>query len=98
MPTLVKIKATAGDSLCSLAVNAGLLNCAPLRALPENGAFLEKALKGGEEITIPGLHQAFAEKSAEVKPANRLVIVPFLSALCTDPPIGNTSRISRCPN
>ena len=64
MPTLVKIKATAGDSLCSLAVNAGLLNCAPLRALPENGAFLEKALKGGEEITIPGLHQAFAEKSA----------------------------------
>jgi hypothetical protein len=51
MPT--KVTARDGDCLCGIAVDAGFLNCDPLRALSENAAFLNRDLKAGDEVTVP---------------------------------------------
>ena len=53
MPT--KVTAKNGDCLCAIAVDAGFLNCEPLRALPENSALLTRDLKDGDEVTVPDL-------------------------------------------
>jgi hypothetical protein len=53
MPT--KVTAKAGDCLCGIAVDAGFLNCQPLRGLPENSAFLTRDLIDGDEVTVPDL-------------------------------------------
>ena len=51
MPT--KVTAKTGDCLCGIAVDAGFLNCDPLRKLPENADFLKRDLKDGDEVTVP---------------------------------------------
>jgi hypothetical protein len=51
MPT--KVTAQSGNCLCGIAVDAGFLNCEPLRALPENKDFLARDLKDGDEVTVP---------------------------------------------
>lgn len=51
MPTIVTAK--TGDCLCGIAVDAGFLNCEPLRALPENSAFLDRPLAAGDQVTVP---------------------------------------------
>lgn len=53
MPTVVT--AQDGDTLCTLAINNGLHDCLPLRAMPENAAFLTRALVAGDSVTIPDL-------------------------------------------
>ena len=53
MPT--KVTAKTGNCLCGIAVDAGFLNCEPLRALPDNSAFLARDLADGDEITVPDL-------------------------------------------
>jgi len=53
MPT--KVTAKNGNCLCGIAVDAGFLNCEPLRALPENSALLTRDLKDGDEVTVPDL-------------------------------------------
>ena len=52
MPT--KVTAQSGNCLCGIAVDAGFLNCQPLRDLPENAAFLNRDLIDGDEVTVPG--------------------------------------------
>jgi len=51
MPT--KVTAKSGNCLCGIAVDAGFLNCEPLRALPENADFLKRDLKDGDEVAVP---------------------------------------------
>ena len=51
MPT--KVTAKNGECLCGIAVDAGFLNCEPLRALPENSALLSRDLRDGDEVTVP---------------------------------------------
>ena len=51
MPTTVN--AVKGDTLCTLAIQAGFKDCAPLRALGENAAFLNRDLNDGDVVTIP---------------------------------------------
>ena len=63
MPT--KVKAASGDSLCSLAIAAGFLDCQPLRAVAENQPFLKQPLKAGDEITIPDLELNILEKAID---------------------------------
>ena len=53
MPQIVA--AQAQDSLCSIAIAAGFVNCTPLRALPENSAFLNRPLQAGDNVTVPDL-------------------------------------------
>jgi len=53
MPT--KVTAKTGDCLCGIAVDAGFLNCQPLRDLAENAAFLTRDLKDADEVTVPDL-------------------------------------------
>jgi hypothetical protein len=65
MPTIVVAK--AGDTLCELAIAAGFIDCAPLRADPANTGkeFLQRDLKAGDSITIPDLKLNLLGKAAE---------------------------------
>lgn len=63
MPTTVT--SADGDSLCKLAVEAGFLNCEPLRALEANKPFLDRALKAGEIVTIPALAAKVVDKASD---------------------------------
>jgi tetrahydromethanopterin S-methyltransferase subunit G len=56
------VKAQAGDTLCVMAMEAGFLNCAPLRALPENAPFLSRDLKAGDNVTIPDVDPSEVDK------------------------------------
>ena len=51
MPT--KVIASNGDTLCTLAMTAGFLNCQPLRDEAANSALLNRQLKDGDVVTIP---------------------------------------------
>ena len=53
MPT--KVTAVNGDTLCGLAIEAGFLDCAPLRADAANSAFLTRDLAAGDIVTIPDI-------------------------------------------
>ena len=44
-----------GDTLCGIAMDQGFLNCDPLRADPANSAFLTRALKASDAVTVPDL-------------------------------------------
>ncbi len=48
-----KVKATRSDTLCSIAIRLGFLNCDPLRALPANNGMGGRQLRVGEEVTVP---------------------------------------------
>jgi hypothetical protein len=51
LPTIVT--ASNGDTLCTLAMAAGFLNCQPLRDDAANSAFLTRPLAAGDQVTIP---------------------------------------------
>jgi hypothetical protein len=51
LPT--KATAKTGDTLCTLAMAAGFLNCQPLRNQAGNSAFLSRPLKAGDVVVIP---------------------------------------------
>ena len=55
MPTTVI--AAEGDTLCSLAIAAGFLDCDPLRKDPGNSGkpFLDRQLKPGDSVVVPDL-------------------------------------------
>lgn len=53
MPTTVI--ASEGEILCNIAMRAGFLDCAPVRALPENAALLKSSLKSGDVVTVPDI-------------------------------------------
>ena len=48
-----EVTAKLGDCLCGIAAEAGLLNCQPLRDLPENAGLLKRDLKAGDVVTLP---------------------------------------------
>lgn len=50
-----QVKARDGDALCGIAIAAGFLNCAPLRAEPANSALLNRPLVKDDIVTIPDL-------------------------------------------
>lgn len=60
MPSVVT--AVDGDTLCVLAMDAGFLNCKPLRDLPANAALLSRDLKAGDLVTIPDIDPAEVAK------------------------------------
>ena len=45
--------AGVNDTLCGIAANNGFVDCTPLRALPANAAFLNRALQPGDVVTVP---------------------------------------------
>src|SRR5687768_15342447 len=59
------VVAAITDTLCTLAARFGFLNCDPLRALPENAAFLNRPLQDGDIVTIPEIVQNILDKAAE---------------------------------
>ncbi len=56
------VTAQAGDTLCVMAMEAGFLNCAPVRALPANAPFLNRDLKAGDNVTIPDIDPSEVDK------------------------------------
>ncbi len=56
------VTAQTGDTLCTLAIQAGFLDCAPLRELPANAAFLNRDLKDGDLVTVPEVDPKELEK------------------------------------
>ena len=74
MPT--KVTAKNGDCLCGIAVDAGFLNCEPLRALPENSALLTRDLKDGDEVTVPDLVVEDFPKAIDTKHTFKLKSSP----------------------
>ncbi|HEU0123755.1 MAG TPA: hypothetical protein VFQ91_24705 [Bryobacteraceae bacterium] len=74
MPT--KVTAKNGDCLCGLAVDAGFLNCDPLRAVGENAAFLSRELRDGDEVTIPDLTVEDHSKAVDSKHTFKLKSSP----------------------
>lgn len=81
MPTT--IVAAEGDTLCSIAIKNGFLNCDLLRADGANAAFLTRPLKAGDRVTVPDprqkKHDAPTEKTHTFKrkrtPAPRIRFV-----------------------
>jgi hypothetical protein len=53
MPTTVT--AQKGDTLCTIAINSGLNDCTPLRAIDANAAYKTRALVAGDVVTVPDL-------------------------------------------
>lgn len=51
MPT--QVPAQDGDSLCTIAIGAGFLNCRPLRLVGANAGLLNRPLVAGDIVTIP---------------------------------------------
>lgn len=49
------VSAKPGDSLCSLAVEAGFKDCEPLRAVDANKDFLDRPLRLGDVVFVPDL-------------------------------------------
>jgi hypothetical protein len=63
MPSVVI--ARSGDTLCGLAIDAGFVDCAPLRAEAANSALLAGPLKTGDLVTIPDLAPKDVSKATE---------------------------------
>src|SRR5258705_10551490 len=49
------VTARDGDTLCGLAIDAGFVDCGPLRAEAANSALLNRQLKTGDQVTIPDI-------------------------------------------
>jgi hypothetical protein len=56
------VTAKAGDTLCTIAMQAGFLNCAPLRAVGANAPFLSRDLKAGDNVTVPDVDPSDVDK------------------------------------
>ena len=65
MPT--KVIASNGDTLCTLAMTAGFLNCQPLRDEAANSALLNRQLKDGDVVTIPDIDSGQQSKGTDTK-------------------------------
>ncbi len=63
MPT--KVIAASGDTLCTLAMAAGFLNCQPLRDYGANSALLARPLKPGDVVVIPDPDPTVAPKPTD---------------------------------
>ena len=63
----VQVIAQDGDSLCGIAIAAGFLNCAALRAEPANSALLNRPLKAGDIVTVPDLRKKGTSKPTDGK-------------------------------
>lgn len=63
MPKIVT--ARDGDTLCGIAMDAGFINCGPLRAEPANSALLSGSLKQGDQVTVPDLNEKQEDKATE---------------------------------
>jgi hypothetical protein len=50
-----QVKARDGDALCGIAIAAGFINCAPLRADPANSTLLSRPLVAGDIVTVPDI-------------------------------------------
>jgi hypothetical protein len=59
------VTARDGDALCGIAIDAGFINCAPLRADPANSALLNRPLKAGDIVTVPDLDPKLVTKPAD---------------------------------
>src|SRR6185295_6947106 len=51
----ITVIATSTDTLCNLAVDAGFLNCQPLRDEPANSGLVTRPLQEGDVVTIPDI-------------------------------------------
>src|SRR2546421_12708690 len=63
MPTVVT--ARNGDTLCGLAIDAGFVDCGPVRAESANSGLLARALKAGDLVTIPDIALKDVSKATE---------------------------------
>src|SRR2546430_14525019 len=63
MPTVVT--ARNGDTLCGLAIDAGFVDCGPVRAEGANSGLLARALKAGDLVTIPDIALKDVSKATE---------------------------------
>ena len=63
MPKVVT--ARDGDTLCGIAIDAGFLDCARLRAEPANSGLLAAPLKNGDQVTVPDLAEKDSSKATE---------------------------------
>jgi len=62
-----QVIAKDGDSLCGIAIAAGFLNCAALRAEGANSALLSRPLKAGDIVTVPDLRKKDLSKPTDGK-------------------------------
>ncbi len=76
MPTTVI--AQPGDTLCSIAMSGGFLDCAPLRSLPENASLAGRDLEPRDVVTVPDI-----TLREETRPSQRR----YHFELKTSPPI-----------
>ena len=63
MPTAVP--AQEGDCLCTMAIAAGFLNCAPLRSVGANSGLLNRPLAAGDIVTIPDIDPGGADGATD---------------------------------
>ncbi len=74
-----KVTARDGDALCGIAIAAGFLNCAPLRAEPENSGLLNRPLKAGDIVAVPELRPKKVDKGTDKKHAFKKKNAPPVS-------------------
>ena len=77
MPT--KVTAKTGDTLCTLAMAAGFLNCQPLRNQADNAAFLDRALQAGDIVVIPDRVPGALSRPADAKHPFKALSAPPVS-------------------
>ena len=63
MPKIVT--ARSGDTLCGIAIDAGFLDCGPLRAEATNSGLLSVPLKNGDQVTVPDLTPQDVSKTTD---------------------------------
>ena len=63
----VQVTAVEGDTLCGIAIAAGFLNCAPLRAEDGNKDFLSRPLVPGDLVVVPDLNLKTLSKPTDTK-------------------------------
>jgi hypothetical protein len=63
----IDVTAIDGDTLCGIAIAAGFLDCAPLRAEAANQPFLSRPLVAGDKVTVPDLNLKELSKSVDKK-------------------------------
>ena len=85
------VLARTGDTLCGLAIDAGFLDCGPLRAEAANSGLLARALSDGDLVTIPDLALKTTSKATDQRhkfvkknsPPISLLPSPILAGRCS---------------
>jgi hypothetical protein len=75
----IDVTAVDGDTLCGIAISAGFLNCAPLRAEAANQPLLSRPLVAGDKVTVPDLNLKELSKSVDAKHVFRKKNAPPVS-------------------